>query len=288
MWGPIFAWCALELLAESVDDENPERVALDLFDRLRLREPFARAFTALGFEGEAGWRAAARIKVVLLTVAGVGAKQEEPEQSRDLAAPGSSPGSPSTGPSRWGGSPVVLPASTLTDKPAPDDDTRKIKPGAPVPSHLGNREGNPVPATSQPEAPNVVLAPSLWLDPDVRWLTGVHETEGHVYLVRERYEELLWWMLMPSLLEIAGHAAPDRAAVAALARTVGDALATAEAAGYRVDKLLQSGKDQPEPEAEVEEVGKAAGSSGTGPNEVTTAKTAVDETGPDPSEEGEH
>ena len=288
MWGPIFAWCALELLAESVDDENPERVALDLFDRLRLREPFARAFTALGFEGDAGWRAAARIKVVLLTVAGVGAKQEEPEQSRDLAAPGSSPGAPSTGPSRWGGSPVVLSASTLTDKPAPDDDTRKIKPGAPVPSHLGTREGNPVPATSQPEAPNVVLAPSLWLDPDVRWLTGVHETEGHVYLVRERYEELLWWMLMPSLLEIAGHAAPDRAAVAALARTVGDALATAEAAGYRVDKLLQSGKDQPEPEAEVEEVGKAAGSSGTGPNEVTTAKTAVDETGPDPSEEGEH
>jgi len=233
MWGPTFAWCALELLAETIDDENPERAALDLFDRLRLREPFAHAFTALGFEGEAGWRAAARIKVVLLTVAGVGAEQEE------------------------------------IDEPLPASVTVKDV-GAPGPSELGPREVKPEPAiqpgakgltsetweskpASEPapvEPPNVVLAPSLWLDPDVRWLTGVHEIEGHVYLVRERYEELLWWMLMPSLLKIAGQAAPDRAAVAALSHTIDDALATAEAAGYRVDKLLRSGKDQPQHEEE--------------------------------------
>jgi hypothetical protein len=59
MWGPVLGWCVLELLAESIDAENPERVALDLFDRLRLREPFAQAFAALGFEGEEGWRVAA-------------------------------------------------------------------------------------------------------------------------------------------------------------------------------------------------------------------------------------
>ena len=46
----------------------------------------------------------------------------------------------------------------------------------------------------------MALAPALWLDPDVRWLCGVHEAEGHFYLIRERYEELLWWLLMPSLL----------------------------------------------------------------------------------------
>ena len=72
MWGPVLGWCALELLAESIDAENPESVALELFDRLRLREPFAQAFDALGFEGEEAWRVAARIKVVLLTGAGVG------------------------------------------------------------------------------------------------------------------------------------------------------------------------------------------------------------------------
>ena len=76
MWGPILAWCALELLAESIDTEEPGRVALDLFDRLRLREPFAQSFMALGFEGEEAWRVAARIKVVLLTGAGVGKAEE--------------------------------------------------------------------------------------------------------------------------------------------------------------------------------------------------------------------
>jgi hypothetical protein len=77
MWGPVLGWCALELLAESIDAEKPERVALDLFDRLRLREPFAQAFAALGFEGEEGWRVAARVKVGLLTGAGVGKPQKE-------------------------------------------------------------------------------------------------------------------------------------------------------------------------------------------------------------------
>ena len=78
-----------------------------------------------------------------------------------------------------------------------------------------------------------MLAPALWLDPDVRWLCGVHESEGHVYLIRELYEELLWWLLMPSLLNLAGENAPSRAAVKELSNTVKAALASAEAAGYR-------------------------------------------------------
>ena len=78
----------------------------------------------------------------------------------------------------------------------------------------------------------------MWLDPDVRWLTGVHEADGHAYLVREPYEELLWWLLMPSLLRLAGEPALDRAAVEKVSKTVEEALATAEAAGYRIDALL--------------------------------------------------
>jgi hypothetical protein len=72
----------------------------------------------------------------------------------------------------------------------------------------------------------------------VRWLCGVHEAEGHFYLIRERYEELLWWLLMPALLRLAGEAAPSRAAVEALSYTVATALNSAEAAGYRIDTLL--------------------------------------------------
>jgi glycosidase len=53
-----------------------QRTALDLFDRLRLREPLAQAFQSLGFEAEESWRVAARIKVALLIEAGVFAPTE--------------------------------------------------------------------------------------------------------------------------------------------------------------------------------------------------------------------
>jgi hypothetical protein len=91
-------------------------------------------------------------------------------------------------------------------------------------------------------AERIALSPALWHDPDVRWLTGVHEAEGREYLLRERYEELLWWLLMPSLLRLADETAPslmaaNRAAVQAMSDTIEGALAAAEAVGYRVDLL---------------------------------------------------
>ena len=222
MWGPILGWCALELLAESVDAENPERAALDLFDRLRLREPFAQAFGALGFEGEEGWRVAARIKVVLLTGAGVGKPQEYAAQ--EVSADGAAAAGP-----RASESEAVIPAPAAGAS-APIEDER------------------------------IAIAPSLWLDPDVRWLTGAHEAEGRTYILRERYEELLWWMSMPSLLRLAGEPAPDRAAVEELSRMVAEALATAEAAGYRIDVLLGSlastpanGSEAPQEESQSRE-----------------------------------
>jgi glycosidase len=184
LWGPVLGWSALQLLAESIDPLKPEHVALDLFDRLRLRSPFAQAFTALGFEGEEGWRVAARIKVVLLTGAGVG-KQDET-------------------------------ASTATLSSEEDVSDEKV-----------------------------ALGPALWLDPDVRWLTGVHEAEGHAYLVRESYEELLWWLLMPSLLRLASAAAPDRAQVEKMQKTVEEALSATEAASYRVSSLLGTEVEKP-------------------------------------------
>jgi len=183
MWAPVLAWCALELLAESIDAEKPERVALDLFDRLRLREPFAQAFTALGFEGEEGWRVAARVKVLLLTGAGVGQREAPPPEAAAAVAP--------TSPQ--------------------------------------NKRGDFAPAA---------IAPALWLDPDLRWLTGVHEAEGYEYFVRERYEELLWWLQLPSLLRLAGESTPSRATVRAINGTIDEALTAAEAASYRVDLLL--------------------------------------------------
>jgi hypothetical protein len=195
MWGPVLAWCALQLLAEGIDKEHTETAALDIFDRLRLRETFAHAFAALGFVGEEAWRVAARIKVLLLASAGIGKEQK-------VAS-------------------VAKTGSNARETTA-----------AQVAS----------PAVSQSFEEKLVLAPALWLDPDVRWLCGVHEAEGHVYLIRERYEELLWWLLMPSLLRLAGETAPSPSEVKNLSGAIAAALASAEAAGYRVDVMLGNGK----------------------------------------------
>ncbi len=183
MWSPVFAWSVLELLAESVNRENPERAALDLCDRLRLREPLAHAFEALGFEAEESWRVAARIKVALLIEARVFADPVEP------ASVGAAP---------------------------------------------------PVPLIP-------VLSPALWQDPDVRWLTGAHEDAGHTYFVKEPYEELLWWLQLPTLCKLAAAAAPARSAIQQIGKSVAEAAAAAASAHYRVDALF--GPNPPEPEA---------------------------------------
>ena len=87
MWGPVLAWFILELLAESVNAQNSERTALDLFDRLRLREPLAHAFESFGFQAEESWRVAARIKVALLIEAGIFAAPEEVLSQPEKAQP---------------------------------------------------------------------------------------------------------------------------------------------------------------------------------------------------------
>ena len=211
MWGPVFGWCVLHLLAESIDAENQDCVALDLFDRLRLREPFAQAFAALGFADEDSWRAAARIKVLLLSRAGVGkafVKTGEAKSAVDTQPPAS-----------------VVPESVVgkgseARKPAASESVASAE-------DLAGKGSGP-------------LSPDLWHDPDVRWLTGLHQTEGHTYLVREPYEEMLWWLQLPTLLSMAGNPAVSRKTVKELSKTVDDSLAAVAYAGYRIDQ--QSGK----------------------------------------------
>jgi hypothetical protein len=84
----------------------------------------------------------------------------------------------------------------------------------------------------------------------VRWLTGYNEAEGHAYVVREQYEELLWWLALPELLKLANMTAPPRASAAAISRAIQDEMKAIEKAGYRVDVLLRGEKagalDQPD------------------------------------------
>ncbi|MBZ5647344.1 MAG: alpha-amylase [Acidobacteriia bacterium] len=65
IWGAILAWCSLEALGSLRDAADPTHAAAEIFDALRLREPMAEAFSALGFAGEERWRAAARVRAAL-------------------------------------------------------------------------------------------------------------------------------------------------------------------------------------------------------------------------------
>ena len=231
IWGPVLAWCVLELLAEAVDASDTERAALDLFDRLRLREPFARAFEVLGFEGQAAWRVAARIKVALLRGAGVGTESEE-EAEANMGAEEIEQIEAISDAEEEGL--AAVPIEVAEEQQPAGVDVAEGKPktqevaGEPIAAERGETV----------EDERVALSPALWLDPDVRWLAGVHAAGGHEYLVREPYEELLWWLTMPSLLRIAGEAQVDRAALAEMGKTIAEALETAEQAGYRIDKLM--------------------------------------------------
>jgi hypothetical protein len=180
MWGPVLAWCVLEWLAESMSaaqttTAQPGRVALDLFDRLRLREPLGHAFTALGFKGEEAWRAAARLKVLLLAIKDAGEAQETA-----VATNTDSSSETFNAPEL-----VVSSVGELDSEIADGQTSLSIsQPSVRVFSSMGSREGKAAPATPQCHEEAPAVAPVLWLDPDVRWLCGVHEAEGHPYLIR--------------------------------------------------------------------------------------------------------
>jgi hypothetical protein len=200
MWGPVITWCVLETIAESIDADNAERVALDLFDRLRLREPLAEAFNGLGFEGEGGWRAAARIKILLLAES-IRREAEDYKALFGTREAGKAPTSPG-----WEKEGIATPgAAESADVEVAD------KAGA--------------------------LPNQLWQDADVRWLTGVNQAGDHTYFVCEPYEELVWWLQVPALLRLAGEAAPKRDAIERVDKSIQEGLTAAANAGYRIDKL---------------------------------------------------
>jgi hypothetical protein len=204
LWGPVMSWCLLQVLAEAINPDDINRTALDLFDRLRLREPLAQAFNALGLEGEQGWRGAARIKVLLIVQSRAGASAKAgPTEAAQLPT-------------------AAAEAASTTRSAHAGEDARSTEPGGPL-------------AT--------IIPGDLWQDSDVRWLTGFNEAEGHAYVVREPYEELLWWLSLPELLKLANQAVPNRAAASALNQRIQQILRTVEKASYRVDALINEQKN---------------------------------------------
>jgi hypothetical protein len=94
-----------------------------------------------------------------------------------------------------------------------------------------------------------------WKDPDVAWLTGLHESDGHRYFNKESHEQMLWWLALPRLVALAGkdaagRSARTRTALGELEVENDGATKAAKAAGYKLDALLKGSVDAKADEAE--------------------------------------
>jgi hypothetical protein len=97
---------------------------------------------------------------------------------------------------------------------------------------------------AQPEGATGAMRRELWADPDVRWLTGVHEAGGFTYFNKERFEELLGWLQLPALLKIAQEKAAGTGSLREVEDRVNAACETASAAGYQLQKYLGATREE--------------------------------------------
>ena len=79
-----------------------------------------------------------------------------------------------------------------------------------------------------------------WDDPDVAWLTGLHDADGYRYFNKEAHEQLLWWLWLPRLVRLCREEAEYdstrvRHVVCDVEGQVERATGLARAAGYRQD-----------------------------------------------------
>jgi hypothetical protein len=95
----------------------------------------------------------------------------------------------------------------------------------------------------------------FWQEPDVRWLAGVNESEGVLYLHKERFEELLSWLQLPGLLQIAQQPVEAQArAVREMEAVVTRASKAAKKAGYKLERYLSQPSLHAEPPVEKTKV----------------------------------
>lgn len=82
----------------------------------------------------------------------------------------------------------------------------------------------------------------FWSDPDVRWAAGVSEAFGTLFLNKEHFEELVTWLQLPALLQIAQQNPGDVQDIVEVETLVSDACRIAGETGYNLEKFLSSWK----------------------------------------------
>ena len=114
-----------------------------------------------------------------------------------------------------------------------------------------------------------VQTEAFWADRDVRWLTGLHESDGKLYFNREQFDELLCSLYLPALLARGG--APSFAPVEHAARA-------AAKAGYSLEPFLVLVRADP-PQEEADSVVQVM-EANTGPNAALASDPFEAETAP--------
>jgi hypothetical protein len=103
--------------------------------------------------------------------------------------------------------------------------------------------------SSHAVVPEAIRDEALWADPDLRWLAGVNLAAGVTYFNKQQFEELLTWLQLPALIEIAKSEALQARSVktrgiaveiVAIEAFVADARKAAQRAGYNLSKYLAS------------------------------------------------
>ncbi len=91
---------------------------------------------------------------------------------------------------------------------------------------------------SHQSAMAALQSPDFWRNPDVRWLAGVSEAFGTTYINKELFEELLWWLELPGLIEKVEKGTTHPEMFLEIEGRVISASDAAQEAGYELDKLL--------------------------------------------------
>jgi glycosidase len=269
-WATVLSWILLKSLAASISPARSESAALDLYDKLRLREPLANGLASLGLDSDGGWRAAARIRVLLLAQAGaptVPTPVPDTERAPETEAAQQTSAEEEDG--------LVEPAfdedfdevveevhNNLSDdliaelsNPADDELPEQECEATPTDPHRVEAQEAELQDSELLEVERLNAEPLgprsavLWQDADMRWLTGLHEAKGQSYFAKEPYEELVWWLQLPALLELAATPTPEPLAIDNLSNEIGETIQEAATAGYRLNAFLGT----PDTAAPIEE-----------------------------------
>jgi hypothetical protein len=92
---------------------------------------------------------------------------------------------------------------------------------------------------SQADQPSIAVeSGAFWSNPDVRWLAGVNESSGKTYVNKEQFEELVCWLQLPALLDIAHKDLSQTNSLREIEDIVSRACQAMNQAGYDLDKYL--------------------------------------------------